>query len=79
MSEWPIEYGACSRCGATIITTHHWMTNSNIEINPLPHPEGHVLPDFQTGKSKVIPIKQMKNYPELWLPHVATCPALRSD
>jgi hypothetical protein len=76
---WDIEYRICSRCGQTTIITHHWMTNSNIEIDPLPDPEGTVLVDWLMGRSRVIPLKQMKNYPELWQVHAATCPGLQKE
>jgi hypothetical protein len=74
-----IEYRECSLCGATTIVTSHHMTGSDIEVDPLPHPEGHIEVEFRTGRSKVIPIKQMKNHPDLWRPHIATCPALKNS
>jgi hypothetical protein len=75
------EYGQCSRCGATTITLYHWITGSNIEINPLPHSDGNVLPDFSTGKCRVVLLKHMKLHTadQLWQPHVATCAALQKE
>ncbi len=56
---------------------YHWLTGSNIEIDPLPRPDGNIEVDFNLGKCKVIPLKFIKHHPTLWQAHVATCPALK--
>jgi len=71
-----VNYTVCSRCGATTITLFHWITGSNIEVNPLPAAEGTVEPNFWTGTCRVVPQKYIKKHGNLWLAHVATCPAL---
>jgi hypothetical protein len=51
----------------------HYVTESLIEVNPLPHPEGTIQVNFQEERCRVVPIKHMKKYAMLWRPHVATC------
>jgi hypothetical protein len=70
---WSIDYQVCSKCGMLIVTLVHFWTESRIEIDPLPAPDGYVLPEFNTGRGRIIPIKHMKNYPELWQPHQVSC------
>src|SRR2546430_5086373 len=45
----------------------HWLTNSNIEVNPLPDPQGTILPDFSAGKCSVVSVKFVKKHGDLWL------------
>ena len=68
-----IEFRRCSKCGATTIVLVNYHSLGQIEIDPLPVRDGYVLPDFARGRCKVIPIKQMKNYPQLWQPHAVSC------
>lgn len=72
-----LEYADCPLCGETVIVTYHWFTHSRIELNPLPHPEGTVNPDFRINRCAVIPIKATKKYTQLWQPHIATCQGLK--
>jgi hypothetical protein len=74
-----LDYRSCLRCGATTIMLTHWITGSTIEINPLPVRDGNIEVDFATGRCKVIPLKFIKNHPQLWQAHIASCPALKKE
>jgi hypothetical protein len=64
-------YRECNRCGATVIELRHYVTNSNIEIDPLPVKEGNIIPDFVLDKCSLV----RKHRSGLWQAHVASCPA----
>jgi hypothetical protein len=75
MSEPAINYGECSRCGAVVVKMRHYLTSSDVEIDPLPVAEGNIVPDFKNG------VWSMMRKPRrgLWQAHVSSCPAFHKE
>ena len=70
-----IDFDECDRCGMTIIHMHHFLTGSNIDIDPLPVPDGNIVVDFVNGKVNLV----RKPRSGLWQAHVTSCSALHKE